>query len=152
MDIVTELQAALRQAVMLLRTHVEPAAIGGERFDLTDATEMRTIFAALQRAESDRCERVTAPDPAPRKAPIAFSPDTLAFPANGPIYVSAGLTKREYFAAMAMQGMLAGAWTADDMADYDGEPEAFREHQALVGAACVSYADALIAALAEPQP
>ena len=63
-----------------------------------------------------------------------------------------GLTKRELFAAMAMQGMLAGAWTVDDMADYDGEPEAFREHQALVGAACVSYADALIAALnAEPQ-
>lgn len=139
MDIVTELQAALRQAVTLLRTHVEPASLGGERFDLTDAKDMRSIFAALQRADSDRCEKVIMPDPAPRKPPIAFAPDTLAFPTNGPVYVSAGLTKREYFAALAMQGLCASE-------DFSGAEEA---HVAKIS---VRQADALLAALAEPQP
>lgn len=142
MDIVTELQAALRHAVTLLRTHVEPASLGGERFDLTDAKDMRSIFAALQRTDSDRCERVTMPDPAPRKAPIAFAPDTLAFPTNGPVYVSAGLTKREYFAAMAMQGQMANAEILVRYGLYAAD----------IARAAVAQADALIAALnAEPQ-
>ena len=89
---------------------------------------------------------------------MSTRPHDLAFPLidttgiGGP-YLNLGLTKREYFAAMAMQGMLAGVWTTDDMSDFEDEPEAFREHQAIVAGSCVSYADALIAALnKEPQP
>lgn len=41
---------ALRSAVALLRTHVEPQSLGGERFDLTDCADMAPIFAAIERA------------------------------------------------------------------------------------------------------
>lgn len=144
MDITTELRTALQQAVRLLRGHVEPAALGGERFDLTDATEMRPIFDALRRSENDRCERVTAPDPAPR-APIAFLPGELAFPAHSPLYISAGLTKREWFAGLALQGCIAIC--ANDSRKPSESQEQLFARKAL---AC---ADALIAALnAEPQP
>lgn len=75
-------------------------------------------------------------------------PDDTAFPVKevqsertGEWYVpdQCGLSKREHFAAMAMQGLLACPTTSDIG---DG-----------LGVAAVSYADALIAALnKEPAP
>lgn len=64
-----------------------------------------------------------------------------------------GLTKREYFAGLAMQGMLAGMWTDDCLADYDGDLAAFLENQEILAQSAASYADALILALnTEQQP
>lgn len=56
---------------------------------------------------------------------------------SGYPYAEAGLTKREFFAAMAMQGMLARrqAWDDTGIADFAGE--------------AVDYADALIKALSD---
>lgn len=143
MDITTELRTALQQAVSLLRANVEPAAVGGERFDLTDATEMRSIFAALRRSENERCAPVTGPDPSPR-ARASFLPGELAFPTNGPVYVSAGLTKREYFAAMAMPAVIR-ACSRDTL-------KAGETREQMFARVALANADALIAALnAEPQ-
>lgn len=82
--------------------------------------------------------------------------DAPAFPQFQPDGVPGvgwfGLTKREWFAGLAMQGMLAGVWTDDDMTDYDNDPVAFSEHQSAIAKSSVDYADALIAALnAEPR-
>jgi hypothetical protein len=68
-----------------------------------------------------------------------FSP---AFPHPG-VFSQFGLSKREYFAAMAMQGLLAArphnlAISSNALDDLSGN--------------AVYFADALIAALAEPQP
>ena len=46
-----ELLDALRHAVKLLRENVEPAELGGQRFDLTDCKDMAPIFAAIAKAE-----------------------------------------------------------------------------------------------------
>lgn len=90
--------------------------------------------------DSDRCAPVTAPDPAPRKSVIAFEPNELAFPSSNYAYVAAGLTKREWFAGLAMQGILA-SW-----------PSNARMQTENTGGLAVEFADALIAALnAEPQ-
>ena len=64
--------------------------------------------------------------------------DLPAFPIPGPLFAT-GLTKRELFAAMAMQGALANpkAVNADDAA--------------LVAAVAVECADALLAELAKPR-
>ncbi len=89
---------------------------------------------------------------------MKVNPNAPAFPESvgvgptGLIVTSAhteapGLTVREYFAAKAMQGMLAGVWTDDDMAEYDDDAAAFAEHKAIVAKACAGYADALIAEL-----
>lgn len=59
-----------------------------------------------------------------------IKPDSTAFPTNG---FSDGLTKREHFASLAMQGILADP-------NYEGTPEA-------VARSAVLYADSLIAAL-----
>jgi hypothetical protein len=62
-------------------------------------------------------------------------PEALAFPMSYPshvMYIHQGLTKREYFAAMAMQNMA----------------KTYRMESAdLVAKAAVAYADALIEAL-----
>ncbi len=80
-----------------------------------------------------------------------MSGDEMAFPfhVNGVDYC--GLTKREYFAALAMQGMLAN--DGDTFCDEDGvEPETMEQVCANGARLAVRYADALIAALnAEPQ-
>jgi len=71
------------------------------------------------------------------------SGDEMAFPfrVNGVDY--GGVTKREYFAALAMQGLCAN----DTSASYDKGP-----CNAAIVARSVVLADALIAALnAEPQ-
>jgi len=51
----------------------------------------------------------------------AFPGEPYQNPQDGYIYYSKGLTKREYFAAMAMQGILSGdgskAWTRDELAE-----------------------------------
>lgn len=64
--------------------------------------------------------------------------DLPAFPIPGPLF-AIGLTKREYVAAMAMQGALANpkAVNADDAA--------------LVAAVAVECADALLAELAKEE-
>ena len=54
-----------------------------------------------------------------------------------------GLTKREYFAAMAMQGMVANGCSIDIDKDYPFETRA---------KTCILIADALIKALNEIQP
>lgn len=63
-----------------------------------------------------------------------------------------GLTKREYFAGLAMQGLLAHP--SDTFCDEQGiEPETTEEAYANGARLAVAYADALIAALnAEQQP
>jgi hypothetical protein len=42
--------------------------------------------------------------------------DEPAFPTDAKV-LRRGLTKREYFAAMALQGFLAASWNNDDTAD-----------------------------------
>jgi len=64
---------------------------------------------------------------------ITYS-DELVFPSTK--YPTYGLSKREYFAAMAMQGLLAG----------DGERRCEEEH---IAAWATKQADALIDALNE---
>lgn len=56
------------------------------------------------------------------------------------------LTRRERFAAMAMQGWIASLGE-DILGDYVDDQRAFAEHQAAVAEAAVGYADALIAEL-----
>lgn len=70
-----------------------------------------------------------------------------AFPAEGPSagqFESPGLTKRELFAAMAMQGLLANSWQAKDL-DSLGDPAEI-QMQTTAGAA-VAMADALLSEL-----
>lgn len=69
--------------------------------------------------------------------------NTPAFPApkfGGTYALDTGLTKREFFAAMAMQGLSAHAYRT-------GESSA-----KVIAAWAIEQADALIAALNEPQP
>ena len=60
--------------------------------------------------------------------------------ADPSIHSFAGLTKREYFAAMAMQGILSNDATENTAWDYD-----------IIGKHCAMAADALIKALNETQ-
>ena len=53
-----------------------------------------------------------------------------------------GLSKREWFSGMAMQGWIAGL--GDTLGDFDDEDEAFAEHQAAVAKAAFGYADAML--------
>lgn len=53
---------------------------------------------------------------------------------------------RDYFAAMALQGWLSGPCHGEVLDDYEGEPEAFAEHQAAVARTCYGYADAMLKA------
>lgn len=72
-------------------------------------------------------------------------PHDMVFPISTPVdplpnrhpSIQLGLTKREYFAAMAMQGLLSAArgWNAMDFSQCS-----------------VSYADALLAELSKVQP
>ena len=64
--------------------------------------------------------------------------DLPAFPIPGPLF-AIGLTKRELFAAMAMQGLVV-----------DSKAALF-ECQELVAHAAVKCADALLAELAKPK-
>ena len=59
------------------------------------------------------------------------------------IFHTKGLTKREYFAAMAMQGMVSNGCFIDIDKDYPFEARS---------KTCILIADALIEALNEPQP
>lgn len=68
-----------------------------------------------------------------------------AFPAwemggQGPEPTSFGLTKREWFAAMAMQGMISAGWDSGDTRSVDGW-RGYMAHEA------VRYADALLESL-----
>ena len=58
--------------------------------------------------------------------------------------VNSGLTKREYFAAKAMQGMLANSLTMEVMAKSDIKPDKIYD-------GIVASADALIKALNKPK-
>ncbi len=53
-----------------------------------------------------------------------------------------GMTLRQWYAGMALQGWIANLRDAAD--DYDDEPEAFAQHQRAVAKACYGYADAMI--------
>lgn len=70
------------------------------------------------------------------------NPNDLAFPVgSGDMRDPCGLTKREYFAGLAMQGLLA-SWPENGRLN----PDKTAEHATL-------FSDALIAALnKEPQP
>jgi len=61
-----------------------------------------------------------------------------AFPAEG---IAWGLTKREYFAAMAMQGMLSGDHQSDAIAD---QVDSIDEFYNKIAELSTEYADALI--------
>ncbi len=67
------------------------------------------------------------------KGPKTTFPDDSAYPSWE--FTQRGLTKREYFASMAMQGMLAHPGTIADMP---------QKHPDTVAKAAVIYADALI--------
>lgn len=64
----------------------------------------------------------------------------------------AGMTLRDFFAAKALQGWLAGPCGGITLDEYEGEDAAFAEHQAAVAVTCYSYADAMIAERAKDQP
>lgn len=102
--------------------------------------------------DTDRAGPVIAPDPAPKQSRIAFEPNDLAFPSANYAYVAAGLTKREYFAALAMQGILSNS-SENCFYSADGKPAVTMADNYRYGAQiAVSYADAVILALnAEPQ-
>ena len=53
-----------------------------------------------------------------------------------------GLTKREYFAAMAMQGLLANARIAENMGKY--EDQISQAKQVVIAKMAITNADALI--------
>ena len=55
-----------------------------------------------------------------------------------------GLTKREYFAAMAMQAFIS-TLGGDVVDSYDGEPKAAEEHHIAVAKWAYGYADAMLA-------
>lgn len=69
----------------------------------------------------------------------------LAFPIDALSPWHKGLTKREYFAAMAMQGFIANSQTLDELAHHGLDP-----NEACAKVA-IMQADALIAEL-EKQP
>ncbi len=61
---------------------------------------------------------------------------------------ASGLTKREHFAAMAMQGFLANSWQAKEL-DETGDTSG--EQMSVVAATSVTIADALLAELERTQ-
>ena len=73
------------------------------------------------------------------------SPNDPAFP-NGPVHMGnmEGLTKREYFAAMAMQGMMS-----IHPRELMNGPEKHQTVGDWIAKNCVSMADALIAELSK---
>lgn len=77
--------------------------------------------------------------------------DKQAFPLPGS-YAREGMTLREYYAGLAMQGYLSGIVTTDIPDSYDDEPRAWREHTMCVARLCCNYADALLAALEAKKP
>lgn len=81
---------------------------------------------------------------------MTTNPNDSAIGYDGPDHHANGLTKREYFAAMAMQGLIA-----DGAADYEGDENKHGNVCDPAGLAdeAVELADALIYALnAEPEP
>lgn len=74
-------------------------------------------------------------------------PNALASPTNDGFLSTAGLTKRELFAAMAMQSILRIDPLRSPLL---GNPNGRESGEWLAGEAC-AFADALLAALAEPQ-
>ena len=69
---------------------------------------------------------------------------------DGKVYAK-GLTKREYFAAMAMQGILANPNTSHQIESQYGKIDANEANRILVNTA-TELSDALILALHKPQP
>lgn len=77
--------------------------------------------------------------------------NTPAFPVNeettdridAGTKIYTGLSKREYFAAMAMQGLLAGRWANKER--FDCSPET-------IATFAVNHADQLLNELSTPQP
>lgn len=63
--------------------------------------------------------------------------DNPAFPTDNQAHKEKGLTKREYFAAKALQGILSGPKP-------EGMPDVMRNEKQLDCAKAVSYAEALI--------
>ncbi len=61
-----------------------------------------------------------------------------AFPLMGDTFIHPGLSKREYFAGLAMQGYIAGADQIENLAD---------GWQTFIAKSCVLAADALIVEL-----
>lgn len=70
------------------------------------------------------------------------NPNNCAFPADAHTQSEGGLTKREYFAAMAMQGILANTEWAKTFTKDD-----FDEFKDRASSASTEMADALIEAL-----
>jgi hypothetical protein len=67
-------------------------------------------------------------------------------------FTPGGLTKRELFAAMAMQGQLANSVTVEGMAGLSNLSSTNASVQELVAIVAVSYADALLLALEKGPP
>lgn len=57
-----------------------------------------------------------------------------------------GLTKREWYAGMALQGWISAVAGLPDFDVYDYDAKAFAEHQKLVAETCFGYADAMLKA------
>lgn len=71
--------------------------------------------------------------------------DDLAYNGRSGLKPVGGLTKRELFAAMAMQGALAAHTDMSGMRGYEGWREEFSRES-------IRFADALLAELAKEQP
>lgn len=83
----------------------------------------------------------------PNATAFPATPEQLAAKSDGQI---PGLSKRELFAAMAMQGILSGDGDDGEWV-VGGKMLTFHEIQAHIGMISVQYAEALIAALNKTQ-
>ncbi len=83
----------------------------------------------------------------------ATTPNDCAFtiPESGELPAAMGLTKREYFAAMAMQGCIS-AITLQDLADAAAKGISGIQFSATVAVTAVKDADALITELNKEKP
>jgi hypothetical protein len=59
---------------------------------------------------------------------------------------SNGMSLRDYFAAMALQGWLSGPCQGDVLDSYEPDTDSFAQHQLAVAKTCYGYADAMIRA------
>jgi len=78
--------------------------------------------------------------------PMTFSPNGQ--PTTPGMYFPDvnGMSLRDWFAGLALQGWLSGPCQGDVLDDYDHDPKAFSQHQKIVGETCYGYADAMLAA------
>jgi len=115
---------------------------------MTDQDTIEALRAALDAALAEL---------AATKAKLVAAEEMVATNLPGG-YPAVGLTKRELFAAMAMQGLLAAVYSNKEMLNEftsDGSKGSYQKHvtgREAIGANAASYADALIERLEKSPP